>query len=473
MSDETNYGTNAPGNTEAPAGTAGTAERVGFCQDCGTPLTRETARPVGTGVFCEPCLAARVGSTTSNQQGYTTVQPVGAVPPAGAVPPMGAIPTSLPHPVLAGFLGLIPGVGAMYNGQYAKGVAHLVVFVVLASLNDHVNGIFGLLVAGWVFYQVFDAYHTAKARLEGRPLPNPFGLNDIGERMGFGRQPGTAGAAAAGAGAAAPPPAGPAWTGEPVNAGPTTYSAPHGTAGYTAPAGYAPPTSGPDWVGYVPPVHFASAPNAGAWSTPEQYAATMADDIRAQAMRDAGVPTTPYTPTYSGSAQPYAATPVPVTKRFPVGAIWLIGLGVVFLLFEFGQEWGWSLNFNWVLALLFASLAALILVRRLHAGVPVMSILRAPVAMAVLALLFLLQALDVASLGRTWPILFIVFGAVLILERTSLANAAYGVPVYPAGGSVVPPMNEADAERTRAAWAASNPTESQAADLANTPKGGQ
>ena len=242
------------------------------------------------------------------------------------------------------------------------------------------------------------------------------------------------------------------------------------------PSGYAPPTAGPDWVGYVPPVHFSGAPAAGAWANQEQYAAKMAEDIRAQAMRDAGVTSAPYTPTYAGEPDAYAATAVPAIKRFPVGAIWLIGLGVVFLLFEFGQQWGWSLNFNWVLALLFASLAALTLVRRLHTGVQIVCILRGPVLMAALAVLFLLQALNVASLARTWPVLFIVFGAMLILERTSLATATYGAPVYPVSSSVVPPMQDADAERTRAAWAAANPAEGrttepvQSTDLA---KGGQ
>jgi len=106
----------------------------------------------------------------------------------------------------------------------------------------------------------------------------------------------------------------------------------------------------------------------------------------------------------------------------------------------------------------------------------VVCILRWPLVSAVLALLFMLQALDVAPLGRTWPILFIVFGALLIVERTALANANYGSPVYPVGGSVVPPMDEAQAERARAAWATGTEpgsSETHTTDLANTPKGGQ
>ena len=75
----------------------------------------------------------------------------------------------------------------MYNEQYAKGIVHLIVFVILVSLTSDMNGIFGLFVAGWVCYMAIEAHHTARAKRDGTPLPNPFGLNDIGERFGFGR----------------------------------------------------------------------------------------------------------------------------------------------------------------------------------------------------------------------------------------------------------------------------------------------
>ena len=35
-------------------------ERIAFCQNCGKPLCQECARTVGSAVFCEPCLAARL-----------------------------------------------------------------------------------------------------------------------------------------------------------------------------------------------------------------------------------------------------------------------------------------------------------------------------------------------------------------------------------------------------------------------------
>jgi TM2 domain-containing membrane protein YozV len=428
MSDETvNYETNNPGEQGASSTSAdaawtstGTAERVGFCQDCGTPLTRETARPVGAGVFCEPCLAARVGNV--GPQGYTTA------PPGAGVPPL----DKPPSPGLAGLLSIIPGVGQMYNGQYAKGVVILLIFSVLNSLGkaDHL-GIFGLAAFGWWIYQIADAYQTAKARVEGRPLPNPFGLNEVGERMGFGKN----------------------WGNAAHTYGPTTppYSAaPPPPYAATAPpygAATGPVANGPDWVGYVPPTNFASAP-------PVPPAA------QAAAPWTQAPYTQPYAPTYTAAVYPADPTvPMPVVdippaKRFPVGAIWLIGLGVVFLLGEFAPDWGWSwrLSQNWLLAGLFAGISAWTLTRRMNSGDHSICGYRWPVILGVLALLFVFQALDIASIGRTWPVLFIAFGAMLILERTSLGTPEFG-HAYPTNIYTPPPTSEAEAsERARAAW---------------------
>src|SRR5277367_3971525 len=166
-------------------------ENSAFCQNCGKPLCQECTRVVGSAVFCEPCLASKLGSAPSPAGGPSnTTSGIGTGPDA-----YGARYTSTPgepNPGLAALLGFIPGVGAMYNGQYAKGVVHLVVFAILVSLANE-NGIFGLFIAGWVCYQVIEAHHTAKARRDGTPLPNPFGLNDLGHRLGFGKAwPGTA-----------------------------------------------------------------------------------------------------------------------------------------------------------------------------------------------------------------------------------------------------------------------------------------
>ena len=90
----------------------------------------------------------------------------------------------------------------MYNGQFIKGLVHVMVFIILIGITEHV-GVFGIAIAGWVAYQVFDAFETAKARREGRPLPDPFGLNDFGAKMGIpGNWPGVGGTGPAGPGVA-------------------------------------------------------------------------------------------------------------------------------------------------------------------------------------------------------------------------------------------------------------------------------
>jgi hypothetical protein len=138
-----------------------------FCQNCGKGLCTQCSREVQGNVFCEPCLAARV-------TGVPGPGSPGPYPP----PPMGA-----PNPGTATILGFIPGVGAMYNGQYIKAIVHVLVFVVLISISEH-YGLFGIFVGVWVLYQVFDAHQTAKARRDGLPLPDPFGLNELGNAFG-------------------------------------------------------------------------------------------------------------------------------------------------------------------------------------------------------------------------------------------------------------------------------------------------
>ncbi len=194
---------------------------VAYCQSCGKPLCASCMRSVGGVVYCEPCLAARVSPN----------------PGANAFP---GGPGYHAHPLLAGLLGFIPGVGAMYNGQFVKALAHVLIFAVFVSLSDK-SFVFGLLVAAWVFYQVFDAAQTAKARRDGLPLPNPFGLNDLGTRLGMVPTPAAAPYAA---GFATPPvPGAPVTEPTPVAdasgwnpVAPQAYSAPY-TAPYTAPPG--------------------------------------------------------------------------------------------------------------------------------------------------------------------------------------------------------------------------------------------
>ena len=442
MIDETGPG----GQSTAPEGQATEAgERVAFCQQCGKGLTNATIRRAGSAIYCEPCLVARLEGQPGAGPAAAGWAPVGATAPASgaAAQPAGVPIANEPSPWLAAFLGLIPGVGAMYNGQYAKGVAHLVIFAVLDSLAHNVNDIFGLLVAGWIFYQVFDAYHTAKARRDGTPLPNPFGLNDIGDRMGFGKNwPGSAS--------------------RPVTSS-TTAGWASATAGpATAAAGQAPaggPVAGSGWSGYVPPTNFGSTATPPPPVQPTAYAGPASSGSTAWTQA-------PYTTTYepwrgpAGTPPPPMPpmppmVPMPPSRRFPVGAAWLIALGLIFLMANLNASW--RLGGSWVIAIILAALGAFILFRRVEMvrawqkaagdtdaadyGITsrVLGQVRGPVMLLVLALLFALQAAGIRTLGQTWGILLIALGALLILERTVGRNSTW-YPTAPAPVNPAPPV---------------------------------
>lgn len=168
-----------------------------YCQFCGKPLCAQCVHKIDNFVGCEPCLAARLGASSpagsnvgggapfsqnpENPAGYQYV-PNAPMPPGNVPPSWGT------EPWLAFILGWIPGVGAMYNGQFAKALAHVVIFALLADFS-HYNDVLGLLLAAWVFYQVFDAYQTAVARRDGLPVPNPLGLNDVAHWFGVKTTP--------------------------------------------------------------------------------------------------------------------------------------------------------------------------------------------------------------------------------------------------------------------------------------------
>lgn len=143
-----------------------------YCRTCGKALCESCQRDVRGVIYCQDCLAARLEGT---------------VPPAAANQPAAVYiaPSSSVSPGLAAVLGFIPGVGAFYNGQFAKGFVHVFIFAVVAHLANRAD-IFGWCVAAWLFYMVFDAYTTAKARMLGQPVPDHLGLNALLAGFGFG-----------------------------------------------------------------------------------------------------------------------------------------------------------------------------------------------------------------------------------------------------------------------------------------------
>lgn len=260
-----------------------------FCQNCGRPLCSACVRNAPGGqILCDSCLIA-----WQNLQ-----QPFVA-------PPM----ASGPNPAAAAVLGLIPGVGAMYNGQFFKGLIHVVIFAVLVSISGR-YGIFGIFIAAWIFYQSFEAYHTAVARRDGLPLPDPLGLNEIGNWLNLGTHP-------------RPP-----YPGTP--AGPMPGQPTAGTPGATG--AYAPP----------PPPASAYAPAASAqYPPPPGYGEPVPP----------GVPPMPPVP------------PLTWRRKEPLGAIFLVGFGLILLLDQMGIVSGRFLGFLW--PLVFIGFGLWLIVRRM------------------------------------------------------------------------------------------------------------
>src|SRR5947209_10773784 len=166
-------------------------QAVAFCRTCGKALCEDCKRDVMGAIYCEPCIAARL-------QGQPSVA-AGAVAPPPMPQPVVAAPGT-PSPTIAALCGLIPGVGAMYNGQFMKAFAHVVIFILLIFASDHISSLFGMGIAFWVFYMAFEAYKTAEARRLGLPAPDPLGLDKM-----FGLQESQTPAAATYVGAPANP----------------------------------------------------------------------------------------------------------------------------------------------------------------------------------------------------------------------------------------------------------------------------
>ena len=142
----------------------GEATIAGYCRACGKALAESEVHRSHGAMYCKE--HAPVEGTASS--------PYGAPPPGpGAYhAPSSAAGVS---PAAAFWLGLIPGVGAIYNGQYAKGFIHVAVIALGFSIinNDAAGGfepLVGMMIAAFWAYMPFEAYHTARQRQLGQPV---------------------------------------------------------------------------------------------------------------------------------------------------------------------------------------------------------------------------------------------------------------------------------------------------------------
>jgi hypothetical protein len=279
----------------------------------------------------------------------------------------------------------------------------MIVFAILVSLAGE-NGIFGLFIAGWVFYQVIEAHHTAQARRDGTPLPNPFGLNDLGERLGFGKA-WPSGSDGHGYGQGAPPS---------TDATPPTATYPPPVSGYQPP----PPNAnwGAPWDNYVRPIPPAS-PFVGQQVPPANF-------------------------------NPADFNPAP-GNRFPMGAVWLILLGALFLIGNSGIFHGFAMHLFVPLLLIGFGVWQFVhkmtetgtladdgtstyKFRLFHA-------LRSSIWIMLVGVLFLLDSSHILSWGRSWPLFIIVAGVMAVLQRAAFSSMAAPAYTYPPPPTAAPP----------------------------------
>ncbi len=152
-------------------------DATGFCRNCGKPMCPACVRPVRDILYCEDCLAQVIG--------IPAAQPVAVAPgiAPGVVPtiaqPLPPAPHTSSNAGIAFLLGLVPGLGAVYNGEYNKAVIHVLIF---GGIIVGITGVFGdnlvpfwiVALVGFVFYMAIDAVRSAKAKETGQSVDDPF-----------------------------------------------------------------------------------------------------------------------------------------------------------------------------------------------------------------------------------------------------------------------------------------------------------
>jgi hypothetical protein len=132
-------------------------DATGYCRNCGKALCTACSREVRGMIYCEACLADMVTQ-----------------PRAVATP----LPEAGRSPALATMLGFVPGLGAVYNGEYSKAIVHVLIFATLVATEsgdhpDSIHAFLGIMIAAFVVYMAVDANISAKARLAGKVSSDP------------------------------------------------------------------------------------------------------------------------------------------------------------------------------------------------------------------------------------------------------------------------------------------------------------
>ena len=164
-----------------------------YCRTCGAPVCDECRHDAFGAVFCAthaPAPSAASAAPPRPDPAAPGAMPPPPPPPPGfnpgvyppPPPPRPAYPSS--SPALAFFLGLIPGVGAIYNGQYAKGLVHAIVWGMLMSMANSraahgFEALFVIVIIAWWAYMALEAHRTAQLLQAGLPIDDYSSLINV------------------------------------------------------------------------------------------------------------------------------------------------------------------------------------------------------------------------------------------------------------------------------------------------------
>lgn len=121
------------------------------CNACGKALCVECAHKIKGRAHCQDCLI-------EGAEWAATIKGL-------------KLPSDSPR--RAALCAIIPGLGAVYNGEYLKAITYFAVWAALAMLGSQINGIFVFASIVFVLFTIFDAYRSAEAlvRMKLKSVP--------------------------------------------------------------------------------------------------------------------------------------------------------------------------------------------------------------------------------------------------------------------------------------------------------------
>jgi hypothetical protein len=139
-------------------------------------------------------------------------------------------------------------------------------------------------------------------------------------------------------------------------------------------------------------------------------------------------------------APPYVDPNVPMYRRVPTGAVWLIGLGIFFLLSNAGLH---IISGRLLVPFVLIGLGVLLFVKRMTStgyGLEndgsdmyrwrLANALNGAAWLVLVGVIMLLHELHIMRWGSSWP-LFLICAGVLLMVRHSLAGSYRPMPPYP------------------------------------------